>query len=357
MKNFNKIFAAATASCLCFSSLTALSSNAMWTFGYPNEEAAFKEMLAKIDVPFRNGNITFDSENLVTYAWWVETPGIRHFENSYSYFSSNNYICTITSEPQVLTFTMDSPVSYVTEEGKETIVGFLNEIYPDVNFEVKSFGMGKFAIYDYDALPFDGRLDTIEEAERVYEFVSEHFPLKSCEFSGNQVSPMFGYINGYSYIYSYKGDTSYAEDTATVLQNYIDEKGFDVKVDEHLDCTHGIDYDYSKCYLEPTREMTSQEIAKLYTDIYHDLGLKPGYMYMEEDYVTQPLNLCKIDGDANNDSVLGIADATLILQFLTNKDEYDLTEQGAYNADLDKDGITANDALVIQQMLAERGEV
>lgn len=357
MKNFNKIFAAATASCLCFSSLTALSSNAMWTSGYPNEEVAFKEMLAKIDAPFRNGNITFDSENLVTYAWCVETPDIRHFENSYSYFSSNNYICTITSEPQVFTFTMDSPVSYVTEKGKETIVGFLNEIYPDVNFEVKSFGMGKFGIYDYDALPFDGRLDTIEDAERVYEFVSEHFPLKSCEFYGNKVSPMFGYIDGYKYVYSYKDDTSYAEDTATVLQNYIDEKGLDVKVDEHIDTMHGIDYNYSECYLVPNHEMTSQEMSELYTNIYHDLGLKPGYLYMEDAYYVEPLNLCKTDGDANTDGILGIADATLILQYLTNKNEYDLTEQGAYNADLDKDGITANDALVIQQMLAERGEV
>ncbi len=57
-------------------------------------------------------------------------------------------------------------------------------------------------------------------------------------------------------------------------------------------------------------------------------------------------------GDANCDGKVEIADATLILQFLTNKDEYSLTEQGMKNADVtgDNDGVTAQDALVIQQI-------
>lgn len=57
-------------------------------------------------------------------------------------------------------------------------------------------------------------------------------------------------------------------------------------------------------------------------------------------------------GDANCDGKVEIADATLILQFLTNKDEYSMTEQGMRNADVagGRDGVTANDALVIQQV-------
>ncbi len=57
-------------------------------------------------------------------------------------------------------------------------------------------------------------------------------------------------------------------------------------------------------------------------------------------------------GDANCDGKVEIADATLILQFLTNKDEYSLTEQGMRNADVvgNSDGVTAQDALVIQQV-------
>ena len=57
-------------------------------------------------------------------------------------------------------------------------------------------------------------------------------------------------------------------------------------------------------------------------------------------------------GDANCDGKIEIADATLILQFLTNKDEYKLTDQGMINADVigNGDGVTAQDALVIQQV-------
>ena len=57
-------------------------------------------------------------------------------------------------------------------------------------------------------------------------------------------------------------------------------------------------------------------------------------------------------GDANCDGKVEIADATLILQYLTNKDEYALSPEGMVNADVagDNDGVTAEDALVIQQV-------
>lgn len=57
-------------------------------------------------------------------------------------------------------------------------------------------------------------------------------------------------------------------------------------------------------------------------------------------------------GDANCDGKVEIADATLILQFLTNKDEYQLTAPGMINADCSSvgDGVTASDALAIQKL-------
>ncbi len=57
-------------------------------------------------------------------------------------------------------------------------------------------------------------------------------------------------------------------------------------------------------------------------------------------------------GDANCDGKVEIADATLILQFLTNKDEYKLTDKGMKNADCSDvgDGVTAQDALAIQKL-------
>ncbi len=57
-------------------------------------------------------------------------------------------------------------------------------------------------------------------------------------------------------------------------------------------------------------------------------------------------------GDANCDGKTEVADATLILQMMTNKDEYQLTDEGMNNADVcDRgDGVTASDALSIMKL-------
>lgn len=56
-------------------------------------------------------------------------------------------------------------------------------------------------------------------------------------------------------------------------------------------------------------------------------------------------------GDVNQDGRVEIADATLILQYLTNKDEYQLTNKGMLAADVNFDGaVTGADADLIQQL-------
>ena len=55
-------------------------------------------------------------------------------------------------------------------------------------------------------------------------------------------------------------------------------------------------------------------------------------------------------GDANDDGEVSLADAVLIMQSLSNPDEFQLTIKGQYNADVYNtgDGITVNDVLQIQ---------
>ena len=55
-------------------------------------------------------------------------------------------------------------------------------------------------------------------------------------------------------------------------------------------------------------------------------------------------------GDANEDGEVNLADAVLIMQSLSNPDEFQLTIKGQFNADVYNtgDGITVNDALQIQ---------
>ena len=58
-----------------------------------------------------------------------------------------------------------------------------------------------------------------------------------------------------------------------------------------------------------------------------------------------------IAGDANGDGNVTVADAVAILQYIGNKDKYNLSDAGKKNADVDgAAGITGMDALVIQQV-------
>ncbi len=59
-----------------------------------------------------------------------------------------------------------------------------------------------------------------------------------------------------------------------------------------------------------------------------------------------------VDGDANHDKVMTIADAAAIFQSLANPDKYKLSAQGEFNADSKGDGITVDDAVRIQKKLA-----
>ncbi|MCM1506435.1 MAG: hypothetical protein NC177_04780 [Ruminococcus flavefaciens] len=60
-------------------------------------------------------------------------------------------------------------------------------------------------------------------------------------------------------------------------------------------------------------------------------------------------------GDANEDGKVTLADAVLIMQSLSNPNEYKLTTKGAYNADVCNtgDGVTPKDALQIQMWTLE----
>lgn len=61
-----------------------------------------------------------------------------------------------------------------------------------------------------------------------------------------------------------------------------------------------------------------------------------------------------LNGDANCDGKLTIADAAAIVQFIGNPDEYPLSEQGKINADCYNtgDGVTGKDAAAIQMIEA-----
>ncbi len=96
---------------------------------------------------------------------------------------------------------------------------------------------------------------------------------------------------------------------------------------------------------------------EIYADYKANLGLTStveveGVGYENNVKILADIESKTISGDANCDGKVEIADATLILQYLTNKDEYQLKAQGMINADCCNtgDGVTAQDALAIQML-------
>lgn len=73
------------------------------------------------------------------------------------------------------------------------------------------------------------------------------------------------------------------------------------------------------------------------------------------DKLTKNIKYLLNSGDANVDGEISIADAVIIMQALSNSDEYSLSDDGILNADvLDSDGVSSADALVIQMVVANK---
>ncbi|MBQ9139830.1 MAG: glycoside hydrolase, partial [Ruminococcus sp.] len=103
------------------------------------------------------------------------------------------------------------------------------------------------------------------------------------------------------------------------------------------------------------------ELITLYADDKLIWGVEPDGTKPEDSNTskpvvpTQPADDIVVWGDANCDDKVTMADAAAIFQSLGNADKYALSKQGAKNADCcnNGDGITANDALAVQQYTAE----
>jgi hypothetical protein len=93
-------------------------------------------------------------------------------------------------------------------------------------------------------------------------------------------------------------------------------------------------------------------------DLYDVMGaglyIRANYPELKTDVSTSAVSGTTVSlqkGDANCDGKVSVADSVAILQFIGNRDRYDLKPQGKKNADVNGDGsVTGSDALEIQKM-------
>ena len=182
-----------------------------------------------------------------------------------------------------------------------------------------------------------------------------------CEYNKGVIA----YIKSHGYTVAGGGDQLYGtwalsetyvyggllnQEEAEIVRSYLDSKNI-----EYTECRSKTDpKDKTRIEINDVDIRFSTSL-----DILENTGIYLYYMnFMENvvyaDSAEVPLPEPTLTGDATEDGEVNIADAVLIMQSLSNPNEYKLTLQGMANADMDGDGVTALDALTIQQMLLDK---
>ncbi|MDE6425724.1 MAG: dockerin type I repeat-containing protein [Ruminococcus sp.] len=108
--------------------------------------------------------------------------------------------------------------------------------------------------------------------------------------------------------------------------------------------------------LDYQEELSYEKQFQIAVDIYKSVNIQCAGVVLANSIPVKELKMIlsepTILGDANEDGKVTIADTVLIMQALSNPDDFKLTPQGMANADIvgDGDGVTVMDALRIQEM-------
>lgn len=107
--------------------------------------------------------------------------------------------------------------------------------------------------------------------------------------------------------------------------------------------------------LIPENELSASESLEFENQLYNSIGIKPVYSILEGTKGSCDDKILfddSINGDANLDGEVTLADSLTVLQYIANEEKYPLNEKQQFNADCYNpgDGITAMDALEIQMI-------
>lgn len=261
-------------------------------------------------------NTMYDSGNYLMKAVWQEAPEI-----------------VVRSKDQSVPIDMDK----------------LKEIIPEARLDAPYTQYNKESYVFYittnrnrPAVTFASELDYLLTEEDIKTVINcRNDSLASVEFNGNWYSNM---------IYLPKNPHFSVDDIETVSEFFTSKNiGFSVTDCEDNKNRKTIVFD---------EEIPAAEYMELEFELGEKTGITCGQLSYYETATERIANnsieyFDIVSGDANNDGELSLADAILVLQSIGNPDEYRLTQQGKYNADVYNpgDGITTSDAVAIQQKL------
>lgn len=171
----------------------------------------------------------------------------------------------------------------------------------------------------------------------------------------------------YWYVRHEDGTTFFKSDTSPLGYGYYDwENEKEREMLESYLTDNNISYTVISCFdstldsieLKFDKGTTAYDEMKVYFDIKENTGLVCDWASPAESIqitdVENALPEKTLDGDANEDGKVDIADASAIIQHIGNPGKYGLTMQGMANADCYNmgDGVTGMDAIAIQKLEA-----
>ena len=189
-------------------------------------------------------------------------------------------------------------------------------------------------------------------AEKAYSLVKDKYEiddigisLASRHFYRVSIQSCFTSVDGYMF-----GDEEF-EELKKEIYNSVDHEMLKEKYKASITETGFLEF--SEGYTEADKAKCFRYFAENYnTKIYgYALATAESASFMDADLTSGEINY--LEGDANCDGQLTIADAAAVLQALGNSDKYGLSKQGIFNADLTGDGLTVMDAIAIQKHSAQ----
>ena len=231
-------------------------------------------------------------------------------------------------------------------EDAEMLVQEYNELNGSADLKFDTGELSDGVLVNFQIKSESGEITSVE-AKDICNFLKEKGIARQCRYL-NEINLVTDSFVCEDFLPYYK-DLE-AEDVLAI-KNYLKENNYDWFVQDAR-YNAGIN-------IASKKKVTLEEQIELVNRIYDDLGFGiDWHMTTITKQIADNVDvLNSVEGDANTDGELTLADSIAIMQSVGNPDEYVLSVQQKFNADFsgNGDGVTNMDALEIQKKLLKLG--
>lgn len=286
----------------------------------------------------------------------IEWQGFEIEKGSEYYVNEYGAVVVLRPQPNSIVIEIDSDMN----DGE--FYEIVNNELPDAQI-IKSNGSA--IIQDIKSFEILDKNVSVMKAKEIYSQLVDS--IKSFKYTNNMYkigNPQYN-LSQHEYFREIYGNEADKSDF-TLYSGLENEEALKAFINENNLPCHIVAIEKLKAVdVVPDENIGYNEEINIASQIYHSLGLKPGFAVMATESGSSSgteIDLYNsVQGDANCDGKVNMGDVVLIMQSIANPDKYGLngtddthiTAQGSFNADMNDDGITTGDALTIQKMLLD----